>query len=460
MRMKTIGRYIVRGQLGRGGMAGVFKVEMPVTGKMVAMKRLEPNEFLTALIGMERIREMFVNEAIVMANLRHPNLADVWDFDEADGRPFYIMEYFCNNLGTMIGETYETEKPSRRLPVDKAVRYVRQVLRGLARLHHAGVIHRDIKPFNMLVTDMDTVKICDFGLSKLRGEKFRGPENLKVGTPGYAAPEQERDPDAVNETADLFAVGVTLYRMLTGRLPMESPESPSRLNPDLDGDWDELILKSIAREPEARYRRASEMLGALDRRFSAWREKRERECAVSEDVPGKEVSPETMARPPRNRPIHVRPRMARARFDLDELWRPSPFIRNDFAENGDGTIRDRASGLTWERSGSEYPVTWKQAHAHIEGMNRNRFAGYRDWRLPTVDELKTLIDPAPRGRDLCIQPIFDPTQKWLWSCDRRSRIAAWYVSLDLGFVAEHDFTGYYYARGVRGDRRGDSRESP
>lgn len=450
--MKTIGRYIVRGQLGRGGMASVFKVEMPVTGKMAAMKLLKPNEFLTALVGMDQLRELFTTEAVVMANLRHPNLVDVWDFDEGDGGLFYIMDYFCNNLGAMIGETYETERPSRVLPVDKAVRYTRQALHGLARLHHAGVIHRDIKPFNMLVTDLDTLKICDFGLSKLRGETFRGPENLKVGTPWYASPEQEEDPDAVDETTDLFAVGVTLYRMLTGRLPMESPRRPSRLNPDLDGDWDEFILKSIAWRPGARYPKASEMLRALDACFEAWREARDRECAVSEDFLGEEAPPEPMARSPRTQPIKVRPQVARARFRLDELWRPSPCIRNDFAENGDGTIHDRATGLTWERSGSEYPVTWEQANIYIEWMNRNRFAGHRDWRLPTVDELRTLIDPAPRGRELCIEPVFDRTQKWLWSCDRRSHIAAWYVSLDLGFVAAHDFTGYYYVRGVRGDR--------
>jgi serine/threonine-protein kinase len=447
--MKTIGRYIVRGQLGRGGMASVFKVEMPVTGKMVAMKQLKPNEFLTALVGMDQLRELFTAEAATMANLRHPHLVDVWDFDEADGRPFYIMEYFCNNLGVMMGETYETERPSRVLPVEKAARYIRQTLHGLARLHHAGIIHRDIKPFNLLVTDQDTVKICDFGLSKLRGETFRGPENLKVGTPWYAAPEQEEDPDAADERADLYAVGVTLYRMLTGRLPMESPAPPSRLNPDLDTDWDEMVLRSIALRPGARYPKASEMLAALADCLDRWRDRRERTCALPETAASSEPPPEPLSRPPRSQPIKVRPQVARERFGLDELWRPAPYIRNDFEETQAGTVYDRTTGLTWERAGSEYPVTWEEAHNSIDQMNRNRFAGFRDWRMPTVDELRTLIDPPPQGTSLCIQPVFDPTQIWLWSCDRRSHIAAWYVSLDLGFVAAHDFTGYYYVRGVR-----------
>ncbi|MFP4422249.1 MAG: protein kinase domain-containing protein [Desulfococcaceae bacterium] len=449
--MKTIGRYIVRGQLGRGGMANVFKVEMPVTGKMVAMKQLKPNEFLTALVGMDRLRELFTAEAATMANLRHPNLVDVWDFDEADGRPFYIMEYFCNNLGTMIGETYETERPSRVLPVEKAVRYIRHVLHGLARLHHAGFIHRDIKPFNMLVTDQDTVKICDFGLSKLRGETFRGPENLKVGTPYYAPPEQEEDPDAADETADLYAAGVTLYRMLTGRLPMESPTPPSRLNPDLDERWDQMLATSLAFRPASRYPKAAKMLAALEDCFVRWQAERDRECAVSEAGLLADAPATPLERPPRSQPAKVRPQVARERFGLDELWRPDPYVRNDFAEREGGLIHDRATGLTWERSGSEYPVTWEQAANYIDRLNRNRFGGFKDWRMPTVEELRTLVDPPPRGTALCIPPVFDATQKWLWSCDRRSHIAAWYVSLDLGFVAAHDFTGYYYVRGVRGN---------
>ena len=87
------------------------------------MKLLKPNPHLVGLMGMENIRELFIREAATMANLRHPNLLDIWDFDLADGMPFYIMEYYCNNLGTMIGESYEVERPSRRIRTAKAVHY-------------------------------------------------------------------------------------------------------------------------------------------------------------------------------------------------------------------------------------------------------------------------------------------------------------------------------------------------
>ena len=124
--MKYIGRYRIRGLLGRGGMSKVFKVELPVTGKIAALKVLDPTPELIALMGMENIRNLFVSEAVTMANLRHPNIVAVWDFDESAGKPFYLMDFYFNNLGTMIGETYRTEKPSRIIRIDKAFTHSRE----------------------------------------------------------------------------------------------------------------------------------------------------------------------------------------------------------------------------------------------------------------------------------------------------------------------------------------------
>ncbi|MGD8960215.1 MAG: serine/threonine-protein kinase, partial [Desulfobacteraceae bacterium] len=205
--MRTIGKYRIRGLLGRGGMSRVYRVEIPTIQKVVALKRLEPDPVLVDLMGVEKIRRLFVSEAVTMARLRHPNIVAVWDFDESEGVPYYLMEHYSHNLGEMIGETYIVERPSRAIPVDKALHYLRGLLNGLACLHYAGIVHRDIKPFNILVTEQDTAKICDFGLSKLRGETFAGPKQLKVGSPWYAAPEQEADPNAAGFCADVFAVG-------------------------------------------------------------------------------------------------------------------------------------------------------------------------------------------------------------------------------------------------------------
>ena len=125
-----------------------------------------------------------------MAGISHPNILAILDADDGAGQPYYVMDYHCNSLGQEIGETWRTDRPSRPLPVERAVSCSLQILKGLSRLHHAGIVHRDIKPFNILLTAEDQVKICDFGLSRRRGEKFGAPATLKVGSPFYAAPEQ------------------------------------------------------------------------------------------------------------------------------------------------------------------------------------------------------------------------------------------------------------------------------
>ncbi|MEA4855813.1 serine/threonine-protein kinase, partial [Solidesulfovibrio sp.] len=220
--MRTIGKYTLLGVLGRGGMGAVFRVRIPVVGRIVALKLLRPNEMTLGLWGRERVERAFREEAARLGGLRHQNLVEVFDYGQADGRPYFVMDYYGESLGSILGETYRVEEPSRRLPVSRAVGYADQLLSGLARLHHAGIVHRDVKPFNLLVTDRDVLKITDLGLSKARGERFDGPANLKVGSPYYAAPEQEDDPDAADARADLFAAGVTFFRMLTGRLPASS----------------------------------------------------------------------------------------------------------------------------------------------------------------------------------------------------------------------------------------------
>jgi len=346
--MRTIDKYRVCGLLGRGGMGKVFKVELPVIGKIVALKLLDPVPLLLDLIGPEKIRTLFMTEAETIANLRHPHIIDVWDFGEAAGKLFYTMDYYCSNLGSIIGETYQTETESRILKTDKVIHYIRQTLEGLACLHHTGIIHRDIKPFNILITEQDTVKICDFGLHKLRGELFGGPPNLKVGSPWYAAPEQEEAPDGVNFSADIYSVGIMLYRMLTGRLPRENPDTPSRHNPDMDEKWDAFILKSIAPQSSRRFTSATEMLAVLENLDSDWQKKKERMCTLERDqninlanTDSCEEKPQTSAR--RKDCIKVALKKAMTTFGLDHLWRPLCFTKNKFKIRSADMVQDLSS---------------------------------------------------------------------------------------------------------------------
>ena len=444
--MNTIGKYKICGLLGRGGMSKVYKVQLPVIEKIVALKLLDPDPLLVDLIGMPKIRELFISEAKKLANLRHPNIVEIWNFDETDGKPFYLMDYYFNNLATLIGETRWTDRPSRIIKLDKAIDIVSQILSGLACLHHAGIIHRDIKPFNILLTDLETVKICDFGLSKLRGEKVSVPSNLNVGSPWYAPPEQEDDPNQVDNSADLYATGVTLYRMLTGNIPAPSPERPGKFNPDLDDDWDAYLLKSIANNPGDRFSSAIEMLKELQRLEVAWEERKDNFCLIADRPVSKNKVPRPIQL--RRTPLKIAPAEAGKAFNVDDLWRPAHYVQNDLSTDTNGLVLDAATGLAWQQAGSEYPLTWHQAADYVESLNQQQYAGYHHWRLPTVNELMSLLTETPHGEDFCIAPIFDPCQRALWSCDRRSFTAAWYVSVDMGFVSWQDFSAYYYVRAV------------
>jgi serine/threonine protein kinase len=446
--MKKIGRYEVRGLLGKGGMGAVYKVRMPVTGKIVALKLLAPHPDLVELLGLESIRRRFVNEAIAMAGLRHPRIVDVWDFDEAAGRPFFVMEYYCNNLGQIMGETYRVEDPCRRLRIDKTIHYGRQVLEGLCRLHQAEIVHRDIKPFNILVTDEDTIKISDFGCSRVRGEALRGPPQLLVGSPYYAAPEQETDPDQVDVRADIYSLGVMLHRMLTGRLPSDRGALPSTFNADLNGAWDTFLRTALARRREQRFSSAAAMRHALDELSAAWQAQQELACRVDPEHPSGPERPGVARTTLRSSSLKVGPHEAQDVFALDALWRPRHYLAHDHTTSSDGTVSDQATGLIWQQAGSPYPMPWEQAHLYLQQLNCSAFAGRAQWRLPTVAELMSLITAQPQSGEACIEPVFNTAQRWLWSSDRRSFVAAWYVSVDMGFVAWQDFSCAYFVRAV------------
>jgi serine/threonine-protein kinase len=449
--MKRIGRYIVRGLLGRGGMSKVYKVEIPPIGKIVALKLLDPHPAAARLLGETAARGLFLSEATKMAQLNHPNIVAIRDFDEADGRPFYIMDYFFSNLGLLIGETRRTENPSRTIRLDRAIDLARQALEGLACLHYHGIIHRDIKPFNLLLDERGTVKIGDFGLSRLRGETVQTPAQLKIGSPWYAAPEQEQDPEGADARADIYAVGVTLYRMLTGALPGDPPLPPGALNPDLDDDWNAFILRAISKHSSLRFADAGAMLAALDRLESDWRVRRDRACqlAVSESAAASVATSAPVRL--RSTPVKCDPERAASDFGVDGLWRPAAFIQNRFAAVGPALARDAATGLVWQASGSPYPVSWREAHAHVAALNRDGFGGLGGWRLPTAPEIMSLLTPTPHGADFCIDSVFDRRQTTLWSSDRRSFASAWFVNTEMGFVAWQDVSAGCYVRAVCSD---------
>ena len=449
--MKFIGKYKIRGLLGRGGMGKALKVEVPIINRILALKLLAPGELLTNLIGREQLQRLFIEEAVAMAGVRHKNVIDVVDFGEFQERPYYVMDYYGNNLGAVIGETYITEAPSRVLRVEKIVHYTRQMLDGLHRLHAAGIIHRDMKPFNILLTEDDTVKICDFGLSKLRNEDIQVPPALKVGSPFYAAPEQEDDPNHVNGTADLYSVGVMVYRMLTGQLPQKPFKPASQLNTNLTREWDDFLSRALASHPDSRYPDARAMSTDLMTLFRRWENNIDATCRLYQPTNDRPpTKPPNALHRPRSTPVRTGPQDTRNLFHLDALWHPESYSAPTFQGDEKGTtVLDASTGLQWQYSGSDFPLDWPSAITYIGNLNFRGVYGHRDWRLPTVEELLTLLRPPPSGTDYCLAPDFDPHHKRLWSSDRRSFTSAWYVSLELGFVAWQDRTFPNHVKAVR-----------
>ncbi|ACN16330.1 serine/threonine protein kinase [Desulforapulum autotrophicum HRM2] len=444
--MKYIGKFKVAGLLGKGGMGKVFKVEYPVTGKIGALKLLEPVPLLTTLMGEKGVEDLFVAEAVTLASLRHPHVVEILDFDRFEGKPFYTMGFYSNNLGALMGESYETERPSRVIKIERSVGYILQILDGLACLHDRSVIHRDIKPFNILLDDLDNVKICDFGLSKLRNETFHGHASLKVGSPYYASPEQEKDPDGVDETADLYSVGVMLFRMLTGKLP-EKKSRASELNSDLDPTWDDFFDRAMAFLPGHRFPDADSMAEDLKGLCLAWIEKKEKFCSVSMDWLN-ETEPFQRQIKVRHLPEKIPRARAQKAFDLDSLMRPRQILPKHFKALGSDLVKDPETGLVWQSSGTRFPVNWKEGCAYVQRLNRERYQGFDNWRMPTAAELLTIISPLPKGTGLCLEPVFDLRQHWLWSADRATFTSAWYASLELGFIDSSDLSSYYHVKAV------------
>ncbi len=462
--MRRIGKYEIRGLLGRGGMGKVYKARLPVLGKIVALKVLDPWELTGELLGPEAVDNLFRQEARTLAGLRHPHLAEILDFDtDAKGRPFFTQEFYCRHLGVVLGERVAEKPAARVLPPERAVRYTLETAAALKRLHAAGIVHRDIKPANILLDDHDQVKLIDLGLSLLPGQAPVFPRQFKVGTPQYAAPEQERDPGAVAPSADLYSLGVCLWRMLTAFFPQSGRAQavpPGQVRPALGECWDRVLSKAVAATPEERYQDTAAFCADLEEALDCWRRKQATFCTLSEAAA--EVVNAGKVTNPRSQAMKISRDQAQAAFGLDPKGRPAWYPEQSFEVGAvQGQIRDSLRGLVWEQSGSVYPLTRRESGVYVRSKNAARRGGEPKWRLPTVDELLTLIVPPDSAREMCQSPLFDAARCQLWSGDWRTKTEGWYVDTELGFVAAQDTGCRSFVRLVRnaaqapsGDREG------
>jgi serine/threonine protein kinase len=268
------GRYRLQSLIAKGGMAEVWEAVDDILGRPVAVKVLHPH-----LAADESFRERFRREAIAAARLAHPNVVATFDTGTDGGITFIVMELVdAPTLRQVLNETGP-------LPPGRAVHITEQVADALQYAHRAGVVHRDIKPANILVARDGRVKVADFGIAKAvedsepdrphPSEALTGTGSI-VGTAQYLSPEQV-DGRAVDGRADVYALGVVLYEMLCGRPPFTGdtdmavalkhittqPPAPRQVRPDLSTGMEALILRAMAKAPEARYQSADELRAAL-----------------------------------------------------------------------------------------------------------------------------------------------------------------------------------------------------
>jgi len=265
---RIISHYEIVEKLGEGGMGVVYKAHDIKLKRMVALKFLPTN-----LTAENEARERFVNEAQFASALDHPNICTIYEIDETeDGQMFIAMAYY----GGATLKNKIAVHSGAGMPIEQAIEIIEQIGRGLTKAHQHGVIHRDVKPANIIVTDEGLVKILDFGLAKLAGQARLTKTGATIGTVAYMSPEQVRG-EEVDHRTDIWSLGVLLYELVTGKLPFaseyeqamlyaivhESPLPLSEHSSIVPENLQAIINKALEKDPEKRYQRIDDLLRDL-----------------------------------------------------------------------------------------------------------------------------------------------------------------------------------------------------
>jgi eukaryotic-like serine/threonine-protein kinase len=254
------GKYRVLHELGAGGMGVVYKAEDLKLKRPVALKFLPPS-----LMDAPDLKERFLIEAQAAAALSHPNICVVYEVGESEDRPYIAMEY-------VEGETLRDRIKRGPLPVDEALELTLQIAAGLGEAHNKGIVHRDVKSANVMVTEKGTAKVLDFGLAKLRGEGSLTKSQTTLGTVAYMSPEQSRG-EKLDPRTDVWSLGVVLHEMVAGRLPFrgetdaavmysilyQEPEALTQARPGTPPGLEQVVRQALAKKPADRYQSMEEL---------------------------------------------------------------------------------------------------------------------------------------------------------------------------------------------------------
>jgi dienelactone hydrolase len=260
------GKYRILGVVGRGGMGVVYKAEDMKLQRPVALKFLPPE-----MVHNREARERFLIEARAAAALSHPNICTIHEIHDQEERPFIEMEF-------VEGQSLRARVKEGPLQASEAAEIAIQVGEALEEAHQKGVVHRDIKSANIMVTEKGQAKVMDFGLAKVRGESVHTREGTTLGTAAYMSPEQAQG-RAVDHRTDIWSLGVVLYEMLSGQLPFvgerdtavlysvvhAEPKSLKEAAPGAPSELCEIVKRALQKDIQARYSSAAEMVGDLER---------------------------------------------------------------------------------------------------------------------------------------------------------------------------------------------------
>jgi serine/threonine-protein kinase len=297
------GRYRIQRRIGAGGMATVYLAEDEELGRRVAVKILS-DRYADDAAFIERFRR----EAQSAAALSHPNIVSVYDRGETDGHAFIVMEYV---EGRSLKDLITTRGP---LPVTKAIDYAQQILSALRFAHRNGIVHRDIKPHNILIGQEERLKVADFGIARAGASQMTETGSI-MGTAQYLSPEQARGQGAT-APSDLYSAGIVLYEMLTGRVPYngdspvevalkhvnETPRPPSAYVPGIPRELDQIVLRAMAKDPIDRYRSADDFAEDLRRVLAGLPVAPETTDAATQVLTGGTAATQVLSTPPRPAP--------------------------------------------------------------------------------------------------------------------------------------------------------------
>lgn len=390
--LPRVGGYAIVGELGRGGMGTVYLARQEGLGRRVALKVM-PSRWAAGSRGRER----FLREARAVARLRHDHIVPVHDVGEVDGTPWFSMEWIeGRTLAEGLDRLRRRGRPAAELtaadlaeafglepdrlsgdPVECIVRWIEPLARALDHAHGHGVVHRDVKPSNVLVRRDGVALLVDFGLAAIEDEAPLTAESGFVGTPHYASPEQARGAAGIGPPSDVYSLGAVLYELLTLRRPAEGPTAqevlrrveredpppPRALNPRVPRDLDTIVCAAMEKEPARRYLSAA---------------------AFADDL----------ARFLRGAPVAARP--------VGPLGRLSRFVRREPTLAASGALAllilvGTPTGLWWRQR----ERTLELRRAHVLAQTKARVVGF-------VEEMLTSLNPNhAKGRNVTMRDVLD-----------------------------------------------------